>query len=191
MIGDADALYLIDIVDQAQAPLPHEPLSLTVIFSSPKESHFRSMKKHGGVRLFMPLWSDEELDLCRKRIYCDNNLDFSKETLDSLCEVCGPIFRLVFEAAAWHIRSNHCERDRKSRGKLCALLTGEIEERIFSVTDQTLRKYFRFSSYEESVGPTGEMNYLLYHVDTDDYETTRPRWASNFVGNRWRKLIRM
>lgn len=83
---------------------PSHSRARTVLVSSPRADIYNEFKKTASVR-YMPVWSSEELEDCRQRIYGNQQLLqpallIQPEHLKAMAELCGPIPRLVFKSSS-------------------------------------------------------------------------------------------
>ncbi|RHZ77618.1 hypothetical protein Glove_174g112 [Diversispora epigaea] len=89
-IHSQDVWYIVDATE------PEKVKAKTILVCSPRLDHYRNFDKYVGATIrYMPIWSWEEIEICKKRIF--NDLELKK--VDDLFSRWGGIPRFVLEKA--------------------------------------------------------------------------------------------
>ena len=150
--------YLVDLMEKAMPY--HEFRSKTVVFCLPDPSRFKAFIKGVGKKLYMPIWSDEEMR--RLRLECFEEVDTSVAAEQA--RMYGNIPRFVLQMAE----------------------DGDEElENAISKRGGDLSSLFRAAG--DDAGDDTKLSYKLLHmlVDPDStYTKQRLGWASQHVLTR-------
>lgn len=93
-LDDPDTWYLVDTAQPLQVK------AKTLLVSSPYVERYKEFRKTNAMIRFMPVWSKEDIDVCRKEFYNNpGNRYVSQENVDTLFKKWGGIPRYVLEKA--------------------------------------------------------------------------------------------
>lgn len=176
-LRDPEMLYLSD----AREDISFIHNCQTVLFSSPRDSNFHDFLKSGAEMYIMPLWSMEELEVVRKRVYRKR---VCSVRMARICAVYGPIPRYALQVAAKRdYFGNWSEEELRNR----TIIARGGDRLGQAVASADISLYFEFQGYESGNYST-KFSFLILHMTTTDFLVPQFRWASTYV---WDKLMEM
>ncbi|RHZ89298.1 hypothetical protein Glove_16g200 [Diversispora epigaea] len=133
-IHNPDVWYIIDATE------PEKVEAKTILVCSPRKDHYRNFDKYVGAKIrYMPIWSREEIETCREKIF--NHL--KPEKVYDLFSKWGGIPRFVLEKA-----QDPCQQRL-------------LEEAIVKNSD---KRIFKFVGETDS---SDDMSHMLLHIHTN------------------------
>ena len=150
----SNIFYIVD--DHSPSYLFNMSKFKTILISSPKKENTKSFTKENCKKLYLPMWTKEELEKC---IDC-LQLDISKEIVDELTEICGCVPRFVIQNFS---KENVLE---------------EINEALSNSTIESLLNFNGNCSSNDDIS-----HRILHTIVDDNFNKLRFDFASEFIKN--------
>ncbi|RHZ85215.1 hypothetical protein Glove_69g70 [Diversispora epigaea] len=148
---DKSVWYIVDGKE------PKSVKAKTILLCSPRKDHYKNFDKYVGTTIrYMPVWSPEEIEACRVRIF--DRLDKAK--VEDLFSKWGGIPRFILE---------------KAQDSIQQLL---LEEAIVKNSNP---KIFNFVG---EIDHADDISHRLIHIHTNTYTDKIIRFASEYVAEK-------
>ena len=132
-LKQATTIYLCDVGGQ-NSPEPLICNALTIVLASPDPSHFREWLKKGGVTLYMPMWSAEEVTAVVPTVYPERTLaDRVTSIYPGRFKLHGGVARTIFHSGTDEYLKQKLMKRIKSCNLPRLLQSIEANERIDSL----------------------------------------------------------
>jgi hypothetical protein len=154
-----DTVVLYDCSGQGLCQPPGMAKCKVLVTSSPDQSKYSDYQKHLSQTLYMPLWSFEELDLCRQECFPD----IKRETLVKNFDLWGGVARYTIGEAAHNAESG---------------IEDALARMNFSAAELVVRRWQALDVQGYTV------SHRLVHAQTSDMYFISCQFASQYVCDR-------
>ena len=176
-LKDPKVLHLVDSRRNPRSNMNCQ----TIVFSSPREENFHDFWKLGAVMFFMPLWSLDELEECRGRIYEDK---LPQVYMTTAIGMFGRVPRYALQFAAREVEEGTWEEESARSGEVPHAMSLRLVNAMKEMSESSLRSLLLFQGLEVSDSAGGVPSRQILHLDTVDFERQVHVFASKHVRER-------